>query len=412
MSANSRLLSVLSPFRFVRVRSSLFVAICIATGFRASPAVAQSTEAAAARADVDRLLLEAEAPLPGVTRGEALRVESDRHEKAARAIETFLKRFPDDPSADRFTIARLRAIYWTVTARGHELDPIEEELNRIDVEKARPAVRVAVSYWMSRLARDKQIRERVDRGEQTPVLGPAARLEEFDGMPQRVEDEHARRHPDTPGAAAVFRNRAVQALERFDVEQAAQWIGLLAKHHPTDAMLTSLQGDLRLRENLGQLWAPPLSTFEKKPVDWTSHRGKVTLVVFWSPRFRPSVTLLRRTSAVVTAHPDEASIIAIGIDDDPATARSMAAELGFSGPFVHDGLGWRSPIAREYGIRVLPTVLFLDRDGKLADIEQLGRRQLSAEVVARFERMIGATSTSQPVETQPTEMDDGIPLGD
>lgn len=358
------------------------------------------------------MLVEAESPIEGATRGEMLRLEGDRHEKVSRAIEAFLTRFPDDPAADRFTIARLKAIYWTVTARGHELDPLADEVNRIDMEKARPLVRTAVSYWKSRLARDKLIREMVSRGESPPVLGPAAQLEVFDDGPQRVEDEHARRHPDTPRAAAIFRQRSIQALEQLDAEKAAQWIGMLARHHPRDAMLESLQGDLRLRQSVGQIWAPALTAVDKKPIDWMSMRGKVTLVVFWSPRFRPSVTLLRKTITVAEAHPGDIQIIAIGIDDDPQAAKSVITELDFTGPTVHDGLGWRSPIAREYGIRVLPAALFLDRDGRLVAIEQLGRRQLSAVVVARLERMIGATSTSQPIESQPTDQDDGIALPD
>lgn len=355
---------------------------------------------------------EADSPPPGATRGEALRIEGDRYEKASRAIEAFLRQFPDDPSADRFTVARLRALYWTATARGHELDPIEEEVNRIDIEKARPVVRVAVSYWTARLARDRLVREMVARGEQPPVLGPAARLEEFRGGPQRVEDEHARRHPETPGAAAVFRHRAQQALEHQDLEQAALWIDLLARNHANDAMLDSLKGQLRLREGLGEIWAPELKTVGGAPVDWNSLRGRVTLVVFWSPRFRPSVTLLRRAQSVAVEHPQDVSIVAIGIDDDVAGAAAIVSELNLTGPIVHDGQGWRSPIARQFGVRVLPTVLFLDREGRLSAIEQLGRRQLSAEVVARLERMINASPTSAPVESQPTEPDDGIQLSD
>lgn len=375
-------------------------------------AQSQPADPATRRNEIERLLREAETPTPGATRGEALRLESNRYETVARAIEAFLKDFPNDPSADRFIVARLQAIYWTATARGHELDPIEEEINRIDIEKARPAVRVAVSYWKARLTRDRLVREMVARGEEPPLVGPAARLEEFQGSSQRVEDEHARRYPNSPSAAAICGLRAMQALERQDTEQAALWIDMLAKNHPNDAMLDSLKGELRLRESIGRVWAPDLITVDQRPVDWAAVRGKITLVVFWSPRFRPSVTLLRRVLAVVGEHPSDAAILVVGIDDDPVGARTTLSELGFTGPIVHDGMGWRSPIARAIGIRVLPTVLFLDREGRLMAIERLGRRQLSAEVVARLKRIIDSSPTTDSADSQPTESDDGIPLSD
>lgn len=358
------------------------------------------------------MLNEAESPVLGATRGDALRMEADRHEAVARAIDSFLKAYPDDAMADRYTMARLRALYWTATARGHELDPIEDELGRIDLEKARPAVREAASYWRARLARDRLVREWVALGEQPPVVGPGARMEEFPGAPQRLEDEYARRHATTPSGAAICRRRAIQALAKRNLEQAAQWIDLLEKNLPNDAMLDSLKGELRLLGGLGEVWAPALKSVDGKSVDWNSLRGRVTLVVFWSPRFRPSVTLLRRAQAVVSAHPEDVAIVTIGIDDDPTSAAAVVGELGLTGPNVHDGLGWRSPVARQYGVRVLPIALFLDRDGRLAAIEQLGRRQLSAEVVAQLERMIDPSPTSLPVETQPTERDDGIALPD
>jgi len=392
-----------------RITSVLAVACLLAASIADVRGQMPPNDAAAARAEIERLLAEAESTPPDLGFAEALRVEGDRYEHVARLIAAFLKAHPDDPSADLLTVQRFRALYWTATARGHELDPLRAAVEEVDVQKARPALREAVSYWQARLARAELIRQAVAQGENRPATGPTARLEEFDGSPERVLDEHARRYPTTPTGAAIIATRAKKALERGDLDQAENWIALLEKNQSRDVSLESLRGEAQLRRRIGEVWAPPLKTVDKSDVDWPRLRGRICLVVFWSPRVRPSVTLIRRVTAFMAEHSDDVSVIAIGIDDDAPAATKVLSDLGFVGSAVHDGLGWRSPLAREYGVRLLPTVLFLDREGRLAHIERLGRRQLVSEVIAQLDRMTrGVPST--PADSQPTTPDDGIAL--
>ena len=372
-------------------------------------AQSQPADAAVARAEIDKLLAEAESTPKDMSHADALRLEGDRYEAIARRIEAFLKAYPNDSAADRFTVARLRAMYWTATARGHELDPIQAELDRIDIEKARPLVRVAVSYWQARLARRALIIRSVDQGEETPATGPTAKVEEFRGPPERIMNEFARRYPESPAAAALSTTEVMRSLEQQDSEHAAQWLDLLKKHHPNYVALASLEAEAALREGMGKSWAPPLKTVDDRIVDWAAMKGRIGLVLFWSPRYRPSVTLMRRVQAFVAEHPDALNVVAITIDDDVPGATAAAADIGFTGQLVHDGLGWRSPLARKYGIRLLPTALFLDRAGNLVAIERLGRRQLSAECIARLGRMVQSAGAT-PADSQPTEQDDGVAL--
>ena len=92
-------------------------------------------------------------------------------------------------------------------------------------------------------------------------------------------------------------------------------------------------------------------------------RGKVVLLDFWATWCGPCRLDLPRIEALHQEFADQ-GLVALGVnDEDQETARAYVEEQGHSFPTLVDSA---KSLTREFGVRVLPTVVVLDREGKVA----------------------------------------------
>ena len=92
-------------------------------------------------------------------------------------------------------------------------------------------------------------------------------------------------------------------------------------------------------------------------------------MIFWSADSPHSLLWLRdfRTSWE-TLPKDRLRVVTVSLDQSRKVLQSRLRELRANWPTHFDGLGWRSPIARSFGINALPTVWILDTKGILRTI--------------------------------------------
>jgi len=326
-----------------------------------------------------------------------MREEAERHDALARAIAEYLRWFPAEPDSEALAVLRFRALYWVASSRGDGYDALEAEITAVDAKRAGPVLKTAVDEWKGRLLRMRVMRQLVADGAERPEIGPEAHLPPPSGITASILEKFVKRHPESPQAVPMIGQLVEMAYDRGDVAAAEPWLALLEKHHPRDTMTVALRGEQALRLAVGKPWRPDWKTIDGKHVDWAATRGKVTAVLFWSPRYAPSTGLLKRLARFVAEHgPERVAVVAVAIDDDVTAVRAAASEVGHAGPLVCDGLGWRSPIAEQYGIRILPVALTVDAAGNLTSFDRMGQRRLAATVIERLRGMLGE---SPPVTT-------------
>lgn len=319
-----------------------------------------------------------------------MREEAERHDALARAIAEYLRWFPAEPDSESLAVLRFRALYWVASSRGDGYEALEAEITAIDARRAGPVLKTSVDEWKGRLLRMRVMRQLVADGAERPEIGPEAHLPPPSGITASILEKFVKRHPESPQAVPMIGQLVEMAYDRGDIVAAEPWLALLEKHHPRDTMTVALRGEQALRLAMGKPWRPDWTTIDGKPVDWAATRGKVTAVLFWSPRYSPSVSLLKRLARFAAEHgPDRVAVVAVAIDDDVAAVRTAASDVGYAGPLVCDGLGWRSPVAERYGIRILPVALALDVEGNLSSFDRMGQRRLAATVIERLRGLLG-----------------------
>ncbi len=150
--------------------------------------------------------------------------------------------------------------------------------------------------------------------------------------------------------------------------------------------------DLRRLDLLGKPLNFKMTPLSGGKVDLATLRGYVVVVIFWSADSPHSLLWLRdfRTSWE-TLPKDRLRVVTVSLDQSQKVLQSRLRELRANWPTHFDGLGWRSPIARSFGINALPTVWILDTKGILRTINGRSNyetwiRQLLQEEAVRSQR--------------------------
>ena len=112
---------------------------------------------------------------------------------------------------------------------------------------------------------------------------------------------------------------------------------------------------------------------EGNPISLEQYRGKVVLLDFWAVWCAPCIAEMPNVKKVYDTYKDKGfDIIGISLDFDEKKLRDYLKENEIPWRQVFSGKGWNSPVAQQYGIRAIPALWLIDKDGTLITYQARG----------------------------------------
>jgi hypothetical protein len=272
-----------------------------------------------------------------------------------KLVSDFLAKNPADPRTHeaRMRLASLLATTSKMEGKQSQVDDAMRSLQLLEKDKSAPAAVRAESGFrrISLLMQSLQGQENERRRD----LIAAAR-----NFQARFPAD--RRSPRLLVEVATVCDN-VPSLKRELLEEAR---GLSSE----PALNQRIADDLTRLELLDNPLKLEFPTIQGRRFNLASQRGRIVLLIFWSSESLPSLLWIEGFRQALEKLPADKLVIAtVCLDRDKTPVEEVLESLGISTwPTACDGEGWKSPLAREFGINALPTVFLFDQKGTLRAI--------------------------------------------
>ncbi len=167
---------------------------------------------------------------------------------------------------------------------------------------------------------------------------------------------------------AIMRLATASEFTGKEGEIAAKgWYDKLAKEYPAHAHAAKATGAVKRLTSEGQQFTIAGTTFDGVAMNQANLMGKPTLVFYWAS-WADATEDLKLLAELSKAHGANLNIVTVSLDDTATKAEAYKAVQPIPGAHLHSPGGLDgSPLAKSYGIQMIPHIILVDKAGKVAN---------------------------------------------
>ncbi|MBM4002078.1 MAG: redoxin domain-containing protein [Planctomycetes bacterium] len=306
------------------------------------------------------------------------------------AADRLLAAQPEDKTRVLATIARLETLHRMACGGDTEAEKSLAEF--VDQLQDDPHAKIA------REVRFLQWERRTVDAEQAPVDSVPALLAEL--------KEYLAKEPLNARHLRLASNtvRVINRIEDDDAREKlfAEFGGLFARSSSKE--LARYGKQLAKSEKSSELVGKPVElsgrTVAGSELDWKKYQGRVVIVDFWATWCGPCIREMPHVKALYdNLHDKGLEIVGVNLDKDP----EAVLEFLDKNPVPWETLmgDETQAIASSFGVRAIPTMLLVDREGKIAAVSHN-----CESLIPKLEKLLegpGGTGGTRPDSVRPVE---------
>jgi thiol-disulfide isomerase/thioredoxin len=151
----------------------------------------------------------------------------------------------------------------------------------------------------------------------------------------------------------------------------------------TSEIAKKATGAKRRLESVGKPMSLQGGLVDGRKFDVSVYRGKVVLVHYWATWCEPCKQDMALISTLLNRYPKEFAPVGVNLDNELTTAKSYVTTKKLSWPQLYDEGGLESRLANEMGILSLPTMLLIDKQGRVVN-----RNIHASEIEAELKKLV------------------------
>ena len=323
-------------------------------------------------------------------------------------VQLYLTLYPGGTHRDEAVRLELSTLFELGTLGDRGLGPLSERVAAYLQQPPSQAVLEEAAYWeilCRRWADTTELaRPRAETGE---PAGPRAGANQAGerpasaptSAPALVADarllaayrDYVARYPRSRYVPRMASLLFDDAARRADRDAMRDIVAALRASFPDHALTAALEGQWQCVQAVGRPFWLTFQTADNRQVDTRTYQGAPVLIVVWAGFDAGARACVQSVERFRAAYPN-LRVVGVNLDDTAEQAAAAARKLAVSWPQFCDGLGWGGEFVRTWGVRHIPLVFVVDRDGRL--IGSAGEE--GWEALTREALRPAAPATSQP----------------
>jgi thiol-disulfide isomerase/thioredoxin len=190
-------------------------------------------------------------------------------------------------------------------------------------------------------------------------------------------------YPNSPDSAEAMMQLGIAHEFAGEEEDAKKWYAKIKEGFPAANAAKKAAGAITRLDSVGQVIRLSGKTTNNQTLDLASYRGKVVLLHYWATWCEPCVADLTTIKELQSKY-GSAGFAPIGVclDTDAKTVGAFLQKNRLSWPQLYEHGALDSRLANELGILTLPTMLLIDKDGRVLN-RSISIGELEAELKKR-----------------------------
>jgi hypothetical protein len=295
-------------------------------------------------------------------------------------LRQYLLLYPGGVHRDEAIRLELETLFESGTLRGGDLTALCQRVEEVLAERPSAQAVHEAAYWEIVCRRWRADDQRL------PDMSPG----KLDDDLRSEYRQYVRRYPDSPYVPRLATLLFEDAAARHNREQMLAALNSLRAAAPNHPATEVLEGMWRREAAIEYPFCLTQESVDGEWIDTRTYRGQPVVVVVWAGYDQSACDCVRQIEQFRRARP-ELRVVGLNLDADVGALRAATEELGITWPQIYDGLVWGGEFVRHWGVRRIPCVFVVDREGRLVGTQVgPGWEELVRAAEAGFET---ATST-------------------